>query len=143
MAAVLRLSPGEGSVEPELEPTGELEEKIQPLKRTLRIERVTQILLVIRDRRARDNRAATLRENDRLRDELSHIWRWAVDHWDAGILCVIWSIRSNDEDTLPDFTLLVDALPTSRPGFDAPELDGIWVPSTCSVVGTWLECATH
>ncbi len=72
MAAVLRLSPGEGSVESELEPTGELEEKIQQLKRTLRIERVTQILLVIRDRRARDNRAVTLRENNRLRDELRY-----------------------------------------------------------------------
>ncbi|SJL04159.1 uncharacterized protein ARMOST_07519 [Armillaria ostoyae] len=140
MTAVRRLFPGEGSVEPEPEPTGELEEKIQQLKRTLRIERVTQILLVIRDRRARDNRAATLRENNCLRDELSHNWRRAVDHWDAGILCVIWSIRSNDEDTLPDFTLLVYALPASRPGYDAPELGRIWVPSTCSVVGTWLEC---
>ncbi|KAK0438006.1 hypothetical protein EV421DRAFT_981150 [Armillaria borealis] len=70
MTAVRRLFPGEGSVEPE--PTGELEEKIQQLKRTLRIERVTQILLVIRDRRARDNRADTLRENDRLRDKLRY-----------------------------------------------------------------------
>lgn len=67
--------PGEGSVEPETEPTSKLEdrrreEEIQQLKRTVRIERVTQILLVIRDRRARDDQAASLRENDSLRDEL-------------------------------------------------------------------------